>query len=450
MKKLYGVWASVVLTIASCGVVGPDYQRPDGMAGGSFAVATRGALSFAANDPWWDRLKDPTLSKFVQTALANNVEMDIALARIKESRAALGAVGPASLLSGNLTASATTQRRNEVSSDTSQILAGPSLQIDLFGQRRRRAERQRALLEAATEDEAALRLALQSEVTQTYLTARFLQASAHSRRAAVASKKRLLAILQERHQVGEATKFDLRRAQAELVLEQARLPEIEGNFQATAFALATLIAEPADQTLKTLRRGGPQPRPQGNIDPGVPSDLLRNRPDVRASEARLMAAFAEVGVEEAQLYPSLTLSGTVNGGTIDGFSFGPTFSLPLFNLPGLKANVAASVARAEAAEASYRQTVLEAVEDVQSSMAQTQALSQQLRTLQKALSIYNEAVELSRESFSLNAITLVEVLDAEEDLRDTALRLKDVRRAYAAEWADLNVAIGQGRDVRAK
>ncbi len=450
MKKLYGVWASVVLTVASCGVVGPDYQRPDGMAGGSFAVATRGALSFAANDPWWDRLKDPTLSKFVQTALANNVEMDIALARIKESRAALGAVGPASLLSGNLTASATTQRRNEVSSDTSQILAGPSLQIDLFGQRRRRAERQRALLEAATEDEAALRLALQSEVTQTYLTARFLQASADSRRAAVASKKRLLAILQERHQVGEATKFDLRRAQAELVLEQARLPEIEGNFQATAFALATLIAEPADQTLKTLRRGGPQPRPQGNIDPGVPSDLLRNRPDVRASEARLMAAFAEVGVEEAQLYPSLTLSGTVNGGTIDGFSFGPTFSLPLFNLPGLKANVAASVARAEAAEASYRQTVLEAVEDVQSSMAQTQALSQQLRTLQKALSIYNEAVELSRESFSLNAITLVEVLDAEEDLRDTALRLKDVRRAYAAEWADLNVAIGQGRDVRAK
>lgn len=450
MKIRYGIWAAVVITVASCGIVGPNYQRPEGLAGDRFAVATRGALSFAADDAWWERLKDPVLTQFVEAALAQNVEVDIALARIKESRALLDAVAPGSLLSGNVTASATTGRSNGVTSDTTQLQAGPSLEIDLFGERRRRAERQRALLDAATEDEAALRLAIQSEVTQTYLTARFLQATAESRRAAVKSRQRLLAIIEERNQVGEATKFELRRAQAELALEQARLPEIEGNFQSTAFALATLIAEPGDKTLKTLRRGGPQPLPKGNINPGVPTDLLRNRPDVRASEARLIAAFADVGIQEAQLYPSLTLSGTVNGGTTDGFSFGPSFSLPLFNLPVLQANVAASVARAEAAEASYRQTVLAAIEDVQSSMAQTAALGQQVQALRKALAIYTEAVDLSRESFNLNAITLVEVLDAEEELRDTALRLEDVRRAYASEWADLNVAIGQGRDVRGK
>ncbi|MEL7133244.1 MAG: efflux transporter outer membrane subunit [Pseudomonadota bacterium] len=445
----YGMYAVIGMTLASCTVLGPNYERPALPLDAQYALSTQGALSYAAEDPWWQRLNDPVLTAFVEKTLSRNIQIDAALARIKEARAILETVGPASQLSGGLSASATLQRidGNTTSNDTSQAQLAPSFLIDLFGQRRRQQEQAQALLEASVQDEAALRLALQAEVTQIYLNARFLQASARIRRSAVANRRSLVSILRERGLVGDSTQVQLRRAEAELRLEQARLPELEGDFQATAFALATLAVEPAESVLKTLERGGGQPVPRAHLSPDVPAALLRNRPDVRASEARLVAATAEIGVLQAQLAPSLSLGGSVNVSATDTISFGPSLIVPIFDLPVRRARVTAGRARAEEAEAIYRQTVLEAVEEVQVSLAQTQSLQRQSAALQRALATYQQAVSLSQEAFSLNAITLVEVLGAEEDLRDTSLTLAGVRRDFAATWSQLNIAIGQGRDV---
>ncbi|WP_299684355.1 efflux transporter outer membrane subunit [uncultured Tateyamaria sp.] len=435
------------MTLASCSVVGPQYQRPAIPLDAQFAASTKGALSFAAEDPWWERLHDPVLTSFVEKTLARNIQIDAALARIAEARAIIGTVNPRSQLSGNLSGSATVRSVERDSNSSAQSQVSATYLFDLFGQRRRQQEQAEALLEAAVQEEAALRLALQAEATQIYLNARFLQASMRIRKAAVRNRSRLVSILRERGLVGDSTQVQLRRAQAELRLEQARLPALEGDFKATAFALATLSVEPAESVLEILARGGGQPVPTAHLNPDVPAALLRNRPDVRASEARLVAATAEIGVLEAQLYPSLSLGGTIGVSTNNTISFGPSLVAPLFDLPARRARIAAGRARAEEAEANYRQTVLEAVEEVQVSLAQTQSLQEQSAALQRAQSTYRDAVSLSQEAFSLNAITLIEVLGAEEDLRDTSLTLAGARRDYAATWAQLNIAIGQGRDV---
>jgi multidrug efflux system outer membrane protein len=176
----------------------------------------------------------------------------------------------------------------------------------------------------------------------------------------------------------------------------------------------------------------------------VPAALLKNRPDVRAAEAALASAVAQIGISEAQLYPSLRLNGALTVTQGGSLSVGPTFSLPVFDRKARLAGRDVAVARAAEAELFWRNTVLTGVEEVQLGLSSLETSDKQVTTLTSAVSKFRDVATLSTEAFRLQAITYIEVLDVEESLNQSELQLINARRTYASSWAQLNVAIGQG------
>lgn len=436
--------------LTACTAVGPDFQSPEIALSTRFAQTPATApLAAPAHERWWQALHDPTLDRLVDHGLRQNLSIQSAVERVREAQAQLAGVGIESLASGDLTASHTEFEIDGIDGDRQNAALGVSFILDIFGQRQRTEEQAAAQLAAAISNVGATRLAYQSAVVESYLTARYYQAAIQQREGSIANRRRLVRLVSQKLDAGEETNVSLRRAEAELTLEQASLPELASGFETSAYALATLLAAPGEQVLEELRRSyRGQPVPGKAPSPGLPADLLRNRPDVRAAEHQLAAAVAAVGVSEAALYPALRLDGSVSvsGGT-DTLQIGPGLTLPVFNRPVLKAGREAAYSRARQAELAWRQTVLAAVEEVQANLSRTRGWARQVQSLGNATAKYRDAASLSREVFDVGSLTLIELVDTEDQLSAATLRLVEARRTYAISWARLNVATGRGAEV---
>lgn len=432
--------------VASCGLVGPDYTRPDIPIPGRFALAPAAELQSAAEDQWWRALNDPALDRLMARGMRQNLDIQAALVRIREAQAQMRAVGIESQYSGALDLTYQARAVNSTFGDTSQARLAPSFVVDLFGGRQRRREQAQANFEAAVYDEGAARLAFQQAIVQLYIDLRYYQCAIRLRERSINNRNRMVGIVRDRQSVNDETLISVRRAQAELALERAALPELQSSVETTAYSIATLLAEPGENVLKELAAfGRGQPMPRRNLSPGVPAELLRNRPDIRAAEARLASATAGIGIAESELYPSLRIDGSV---TLTAAAttkvIGPSVAIPVFNQKTRMAQRDAAASRAKQAEIEWRQTVLNGIEEVQSSLSRINGYDKRLDRLGVAVREYRSATNLLREAFRLNALTLVELLDAEDDLTDATLQHALAKRRYATSWAQLNTAIGQG------
>jgi multidrug efflux system outer membrane protein len=442
LKNLLASTALVAVT--ACSAVGPDFVKPRIDTASSFAFTNNQALRHAAQDEWWRSFKDPTLNRIMDRAMAQNLDLQIAQARIQEAEAALRAAGPAADLSGDVTAAG---RATSTSGTTTTSVTGtfaPSFVIDLFGGRRRAQEQASANLMAAVYDKATTRLAMQLSVVQTYLDLRYFQTALAIQQRSVRSKNEFVSNVKIRRDAGDATDVEVRRAEAERDTTRAQIPVYVGGARVSLLALATLLAEPAQKLEAEVGSGRGQPGPSSNVNPGIPAELLRNRPDIRAAEARYAAATAAIGVQEAQLYPTLRLDGSVSAATVNTVTLGPTLILPLLTRGVRLARRDAARANAVEAEATWRKTVLSAVEEVQTALVRLQQADQQVAALRRAVITYRDTRRLSQEAFELNAVTVLDVLDTEDSLTSTELNLAAARRSFAQSWAQLNVGIGQG------
>lgn len=441
------VVAALVLTIcvASCSAVGPDYKRPVIALENQYALGPGNTLREAAHDAWWTTLSDPVLDRLMQRALVQNLDVQSSVARIRQAQAQLRGTGVPTQLSGDLEASARGQWIDGDYGDSAQLQATPVFVLDLFGENQRRQEGAQAALDRAVFEEAASRLALQQALVSSYFDLRYFQELERLRGRAISNQKRVVGAVRQRLALAEETRMTLRRAEGELQLQQALVPQSRQGQVAAILRIATLLAEPFDPLRYELQRGTSVPRPAQNILPGVPVGLLKNRPDVRAAEARLRAAVAQAGVTEAQLYPTLRLNGALTASSgVNTVSLGPSLSVPLFDRVQRIAGRDAALAAAQEAELDWRATVFESVEDVQLNLSQLQTSDKEVKALSAAVSKFREAARLSRDAFQLQAITHLEILDMEDSLTETELRLINAHRSYAAAWARLNVAIGQG------
>lgn len=181
----------------------------------------------------------------------------------------------------------------------------------------------------------------------------------------------------------------------------------------------------------------PLPTPPGENNE-IPADLLRNRPDVRSAEASLAAAAASVGVAEAQLYPSLTLSGSVSTAAgIGSWAFGPALSIPVLNQPALKANVRGAKAAMEQARIAWKSAVLAAVEDVRRSANNCEGAKRAVATAESVRRTQQEVVELTEFSHGVGNSTFSELLDARRGLDDAELALLAAKRDWVQAWSEL-------------
>lgn len=434
--------------LAGC-TVGPDYQRPDIYLQSQFVGGNAVTVGAVASEKWWLSYKDSVLGELVSRGLAQNLDVMAATEAIRQARAELRATGVNSAIDGSLSASSYRSGGEGVAESTTDSASlGASLVLDFFGGIRREQEGAKASLAAAQAEADATRLAWLAELIAAYSDARYYQEVLALTRKTISAREETVEITRSKYSAGAATQYEVAEAEALLSTARAELPQYAALFDANVFAIATLLNEPAAPIVARIQKGAPQLTAPSGGKTGVPADLLRNRPDVRAAEADLVAAVADVGVAEAALYPSLTLSGTVaRSSGLDSWSFGPALSLPVFNQGKLRATRDAEISVAKQAEIAWRATVRDAVEEVQVSWSNLNRYRRRAALLRTAASDYERALELAQENYRSGAITLLDLLETDRNAASARISAASAANDVAQAWATLKIATGAGASI---
>ena len=435
----------VVCLLAACGIVGPDFKRPSMPMAGAFAFAPQQALRQAAEDHWWTAYNEPLLNELVNEAMNQNLDLERAVSRIQAARALQGTVGRNAQITGSATAQFPV---GNIDAGGRKInpSAGfqPAFIVDLFGGQRRASDAAKAQVASVEFDRAATRLAVQLELVETYLDLRAQGAMLAEQKSSIRTRERIVFVLRARYKEGDTTLIDLRRAEAELATLQANVPSLIAARKLAGLRISTLLATPMQDLLPRLENTKGQPAPRNGVYAGVPAALLRNRPDIRRAEADFAVAVAEIGVQEAQLYPSLRINGNLRAATVSSVTLGPVLTFPLLDLPARRARVASARARAAEAQTVWRQTVLSAIEEVQVALVSLESTNDRLTRLGESARAYRSAERLVTEAFEIGEATVGQVLDTQENGGSVRADIIRTRSAYGQAWAQLNVAVGQG------
>lgn len=437
-----------VISLSACVAVGPDYSAPTMDVPAAFTAGVGSSLTAPEIQKWWRELNNPLLDALVADGLAKNLTVQSSLARVSQAEAQLRSTGVNAQTSGNLQASSTRAGGRAIPDTTSNIVNVSGIfVIDLFGGIQRGQEQAAANLEAAGFTLGDARAAVIQSIVTTYITARFAQEAAALTRRTLASRQRTLELTQSNQQAGTSSEFEVIQAQSDLLTAQSDLQGYLSDFENSAFALATLTAADPAKVLAQMQAGAPQPMPRQVGARGTPADLLRNVPAVRIAEANYAAAVAGLGIQEAALLPSLTLSGTVTVSYPQTWSFGPSLSIPVFNQPALRATRDAQVAAVEEAALNWQAAVRSAVEAVEVQSNSLLRSRRQIESLKRAVAGSNQSLDLTRKNFEAGQSSLIELLDAERTTSSRRLALASETRNAAIEWANLQVALGRGWQI---
>lgn len=466
-----------MLLLSGC-VVGPDYQKPDTALPAKFSESKATTGESVALNPWWESFRDKRLNGLVHQGMAENLTVQQALERITAAEANVIIAGAGALPNVGLSADGnvsgqdgsylrrTTRTefppgsglfRSSDHSESKSINAGLSASwlIDFFGQYRRQREVANASLDAAYDDVGVARLAYLSDLVSSYVSARYFQEALALNRKNLVSRRETLKLTNEIKEAGAASSLDVLQAEGLVNQTLANLPALETGFHQSANHIATLLGVPAATITSSLIKGSSQPMPRYSTRTGIPADLIRNRPDIRAAERRLQAATAQIGVAEADLYPSIELGGSIGAarnfntkvGNLTSWSFGPTLSLPIFNGGALKAQVKIARSDAEQQYLTWKSTVLNAVEEVENAQSALIRDYQTVAAQRKVVDTFDQTLVLARESYRGGASTILDVLDAERNVADARLALASAIRQLARDYVSLNVAIGGGAEI---
>lgn len=430
---------AVGLLMMGC-TVGPELKMPETTIQQRFVGGNAAQVGAVAQRRWWLDYRDPVLSGYVERGMKQNLDVIAAMERIREAQDNLRSTG----LSSELEYEGTREGERGFSPTNSNSLEA-SFVLDLFGGVRRERESASADLVAAQADVETTRLAWLAELIGAYSNARYYQAALALTRQTIADRERTVEVTKKQVTFGDATEYAVAEAEALLDTARAGVPEFQALFNSNVFAIGTLLNEQSGPIMKQMKRGAPQLGTPSGPGTGLPVEILRNRPDVRNSEALLAAAVANVGVAEAALYPSLTLTGSLESTSgADIWSFGPTLLLPVFNQGLLRASRDAKLSEARQAEIDWRSQVVSAVEDVQ--VAQSNLVQIRLRAsaLSKAASSYDKALDLANKNYLAGATSLTDLLVTDRSTTAARISAASAKNDSAQAWAKLQIAIGAG------
>ncbi len=451
---LFLIYTAMFFLQAGCAMVGPDYNPPAINMENRYAESSiNTSIGDIAQKSWWEDFEDRMLNRLVVEGLSQNLDIAAAAERIIASRATLRGKGINSVLSGDLEYSYNESGGENLRTSTkgSTGLSGYII-LDLFGGVRRERQAAAAQLQAAIDDIETARLAYLSELIGAYINARYYQYSIKLTERSIATRKKTLIITQKQQAVGNGTEMDTEQVKALLYAAQANIPDLEASYYAQIYAMATLLNRPSAELIGLMNRGWKKMKLLGldlevEYDTGIPADLLRSRPDVRSAEQALIAATAEIGVATANMLPSITLSGSITASGTNTWSFGPSISLPVFNQGSLRASRDVAISEAKQAEITWRQTVLDAVEDVQAANSAWLRDREKVKLLRQSMESYERAFELSLEAYEAGVTTLLDLLDTDRSLASARLDFADALREMSVDWATLQVSLGAGARV---
>jgi len=463
-----GLGCALALLSSGC-KVGPSYHAPQTPAPAAWAgvtkaptnqpsITTTNAVALAR---WWEEFGDPKLTALIEQAGQTNLDLQLAQARLRQARAergvAAGGLWPA------VTGSASYQRVHPSGSTVSFIKSDHNLfaagldavwELDLFGGTRRNVEAAGANIRATQESLRDAQISLAAEVALNYIQLRGYQQQIAIAQDNLKIQRRTAEITRRRQGVGFVSGLDVANAEALVATTEAQVPVLETAAQQTIYALSVLLTRPPADLLAELSPTGPLPATPPEIPVGLPSELLRRRPDIRAAEASLQAATAKIGVAVADLFPKFSLVGSVNwqNNLLEdwftagsrGSSFGPTVTWPLFQGGAVRSNIRVQEALRDQSYLTYQKTVLTALQDVENALIAFAKEWQHRASLEAAVASNRKAVDLSTQLYAQGQSDFLNVLVAQRSLAVAEDALVQSRRDIATDVIALYKALGGG------
>jgi NodT family efflux transporter outer membrane factor (OMF) lipoprotein len=449
-------WSSVPTLLLTACAVGPTYMPPKTGADGHWIASVD---TTAPDERWWRSFNDPLLDQLVQQAAASNLDLVQASARLREARANRDAVAGQRLPQLDLNAAVSRNAFSENGPIPVQRIPGfqrdynlfdagfdASWEIDLWGRNASAVRAARARTESAQEARRDVLMQVITEVARSYVDLRSAQQQLASAQADAQAQSDVARLVNDRWNAGEASRFDFARADTQARSVRAALPDLEAQAQAAVYRLAVLTAQPPESLTATLLPSASLPSAPAAPAVGLRADLLRRRPDLRRAERELAAASADVKVATADLFPRLSLVGSVGQQSLTAhdflssasttFSIGPSLHWPVFAGGTLRANLRAAGARADAATAAYESAVLTALGDSETALSRFAAAEQASAERQGAHEQAQTALLLARQRYEAGEDDLTALLDAQ-----SADRVAE-RESIAAQAQVLTALIG--------
>jgi NodT family efflux transporter outer membrane factor (OMF) lipoprotein len=470
---------ALALVAAGC-TQGPDFASPAPpkakgyTAGGEKLPGTRGGdeksplpeqyadVGAKVIDDWWTLFRSPELTAVVKQAIADSPNLDQAAATLAQqqelTKAAAGRLLPQADFAGSIgrQAAAVQQngiKRSAIPTDVYTIGGTVSYPLDIFGALSRQVEAQGAQADVSQYQLAAAYLSLTGNVALQAITVASLRAQIKTVEDILVDDQKNLDLVKTQREAGTATLVDVTNAQSQLDADRTLLPPLRQQLSVARHALAVLVGKspgdwsPPDFDLSALAL----PK---DLPVSVPSQLVRQRPDILAAEAQLHVATANIGVATANLYPNITLNaatgqnatqiGRIFTGAYNGWEIAANLAAPVFHGGTLKAQQRAALHAFDAAFAGYRQTVVQSfgqVADVLQALAHD---DEAVKLQSQALATAEEALRLARLSFANGNTGVLQVLDAERLAQQAQLGVVRAQAQRYLDTAQLFVALGSG------
>lgn len=452
--------------VAGC-AVGPDYSEPAVELPEHFFLAQTPKAHQVDAAPtdltaWWNAFNDPVLSQLINRALEQNLDLAQATARIEQAHAGLGAANAALLPSATVNGQAA-RARQSVETPLGQVLSSdPSFnrygsayeanlnagwELDVFGGLRRGKEAAFADYQASQAGAVATRLAVVAQTADLYISIRGLQARLEIARKQVDTRQQLLTTIEHLYAKGIAAELQLNQTQGALNQAQATVPVLQAGLAAAMNALDVMLGKPPGTYSAQLIKSARIPDVPSLAKLGSPADLLRRRPDLIVAERRLAASNARIGEAISEYYPKFSVGALLGSAT--SVSSGNLFSngasqasvvlglrWRLFDFGRINAQIDLAKGQEAEALAVYRQSVLRACEDVETAFSALINREQQSEKLAQGESAYAKARATSFTAYEKGVVSLIEVLDADENL----LAASDGRAQAQTESARAAVA----------
>jgi len=451
--------------------VGPDYKEPALAVPRAWNEVQQKGVDSRPLDlvRWWTAFEDPLLDSLVDRAVRSNLDLRVAEARVREARAARAAIAagqwPAVNTSGSYARSRTSENALNFPSqggasnfklERNLFDAGfdANWEVDVFGGVRRRVEAADATVEATEYSRRDVLVTLLGDVARNYIDLRGAQRRLAVAHANLESQEDSLELTRVRFKAGLASDLDVARAEAQINTTAAQVPVIESALKQAAYNLDLLLGLSPGALWRELEKQTAIPKLPADVLVGLPSDLLRRRPDIRFAERRLATATAQVGSAIADLFPKFFLTGIFGlqsisaGDWLTGgsryWSIGPSIAWPVFDAGRIRANIEIRNAQQEQALQQYEQAVLAALGDVEKSLVNYAQEQGRYRSLNDAVAANRRAVAMANELYVRGLNDYLAVLDSQRALYVTETELAQSEAAMASNLVALYKALGGG------
>ena len=433
LKKLYCFLIILIaLFLNGCSPVGPNYEQPTIEVSENWHTDLESGISQKNIDPnilaeWWTTINDPILTALIERAKENNLDLKVAYARIRESRArrsmTIASLYPGVDFSASIIGTSTKENRDISTVHSAGIDAG--WEMDIFGGTRRSVEAVNADLQSTQEDLHDTLVSLMAEVALNYIDIRTYQARLNAVEESIEAQNETYQLTIWRNEAQLNDELAVQQARYNLESSRSQIPALRASLEQSMNSLAVLLGEEPGKLHEEVENPEPIPTAPNDIAIGVPADIIRQRPDIRSAERSLAAQTARIGVATASLYPSFTLNGSLGLSSLSindipsaswTLSGGPRLSWPIFDAGAIRQNIEVQSALTEQYLIQYESTVLSALKEVENVLISYAYELQKREYLRQAVDAAQIASELAQQKFEAGLTDFSDVLDTQRSL----------------------------------